>query len=497
MSKLKALWDSALPDIIAGLAVAAILGLLAFIAKPSTRRRLASGWTAARHGLALLARRFLLSATAFIGHHRTALLCTLLLLIGIFLGAVAATTMANRRASTATPDTRTVVGASTSTPALTPSSNDAAPTPALTESLPETATPTLKVTEAATVTSLTATGSPVAAPTSTPPSPDKLQADSHTGRLLYSFPHGNRDIYLVNSDGSELLQLTNNPAEDREPSWSPDGSWIVFWTDRDGNGEIYRMRPDGSELTNLTQTSANEYGPFVWSPDGSWIYYRQGNDVYRANSDGSAPHRLSGTLWDWTHYAFSPDGTSIAALICYGSSGVPGLYRVSPDGSARTLISSEVDCQHYSTPSWSHDGQHIAFVGFRDDKHDIFVVNPDGSGATRLTNTSTSEMAPKWSPDDSHLMFSMERDGNLDVFGLNIDGSGLTRLTTDERDDVFVDWSPDGEHIVVLRKSSNYKAQIVVMRADGSEQVTISSQLGDYGSPSWQPVDAAETEATP
>ncbi len=449
MSKLKALWDSALPDIIAGLAVAAILGLLAFIAKPSTRRRLASGWTAARHSLALLARRLLLSATTFIGHHRAALLCTLFLVIGISLGTVAAITMANRRTSTVTPDTKTVVGALTLTPA-------------------------------------------------TPPLPDKLQADSHTGRLLYSFPlGGNRDIYLVNSDGSELLQLTHNPAQDREPSWSPDGRWIVFWTDRDGNNEIYRMRSDGSELTNLTQTSANESGPFIWSPDGSWIYYRQGNDVYRAKSDGSAPQRLSGTLWDWWHFAFSPDGTSIAALICYGSSGIPGLYRVSPDGSARILIASEVDCGHSSTPSWSHDGQHIAFVGFRDDRHDIFIVNPDGSGATLITDTSTSEMAPKWSPDDRHLAFSMERDGNLDVFVLNIDGSGLTRLTTDERDDVFVDWSPDGEHIVVLRKSSKYKAQIVVMRTDGSEQVTIASQLGDYGSPSWQPVDTAEAEATP
>lgn len=69
----------------------------------------------------------------------------------------------------------------------------------------------------------------------------------------------------MNTDGSGQLKLTNNPADDRWPDWSPNGNKIAFHSDRDGNFEIYVMNTDGSELTNLTNNPADDRCP-AWSP---------------------------------------------------------------------------------------------------------------------------------------------------------------------------------------------------------------------------------------
>jgi len=76
---------------------------------------------------------------------------------------------------------------------------------------------------------------------------------------------GNHEIYLMDTDGSGQINLSNNPALDATPAWSPDSSRIAFRSDRDGNSEIYVMGADGTGLVNLTNTSAKESWP-VWSP---------------------------------------------------------------------------------------------------------------------------------------------------------------------------------------------------------------------------------------
>ncbi len=76
---------------------------------------------------------------------------------------------------------------------------------------------------------------------------------------------GDWEIYVMNSDGSEQTNLTNNPGGDYDPIWSPDGKKIAFEFDRDGNWEIYVMNADGSEQINFTNNSADDGYP-AWSP---------------------------------------------------------------------------------------------------------------------------------------------------------------------------------------------------------------------------------------
>ena len=82
---------------------------------------------------------------------------------------------------------------------------------------------------------------------------------------FHSNRDGNSEIYVMNADGSEQTNLTNNRAPDAFPSWSPDGKKIAFSSDRDGNSEIYVMNADGSEQVNLTNNRAQDWFP-SWSP---------------------------------------------------------------------------------------------------------------------------------------------------------------------------------------------------------------------------------------
>jgi dipeptidyl aminopeptidase/acylaminoacyl peptidase len=107
---------------------------------------------------------------------------------------------------------------------------------------------------------------------------------------------GNDEVYVMNADGTSPINLTNNPASDDLPSWSPDGTKIAFTSERDGNREVYVMNADGTDQTRLTDNPAFDWLP-SWSPDGTKIAFtsaRDGNvEVYVMNADGSGQTRLT------------------------------------------------------------------------------------------------------------------------------------------------------------------------------------------------------------
>jgi TolB protein len=266
------------------------------------------------------------------------------------------------------------------------------------------------------------------------------------GRVAFgSERDGNLEIYTMNADGSgEILRLTNNPGKDGDPSWSPDGSTIVFETDRHGElFEIYSMNADGSGLRRLTisDTSESRYVNVepVWSPDGSLI-------AFTSTRDGNA-----------VIYTMKPDGSEQRQLV-----NMPG-----------------------QGADWSPDGASIAFFSVdAENNFDVYVAAVSGGEITRLTTDAAKDEEPAWSPDGRKLAFKSARDGNPEIYVMNVDGTEQVRLTNNPADDTEPSWSPDGQQII-FRSSRDGNDDLYTMFADGTGQVRLTSALASDGQPVW------------
>ncbi len=309
-----------------------------------------------------------------------------------------------------------------------------------------------------------------------------------TGRIAFaSSRDGNRDIYLMNADGSGLTRLTDHQAGDGWPSWSPDGKRIAFHSDRGGNWDIYVMNADGSGLTRLTNHPNWDMDP-AWSPDGKRIAFaswRDGNrDIYVMNADGSGLTRLTDHPASDEEPAWSPDGKRIA--FSSWRDGNLEICLINADGSGLTRLTNHL-AEDWG-PAWSSDGKRIAFISTRNGNQEIYLMNADGSGVTRLTDNRADDQAPAWSPDRKRIAFASDRDGNWEIYVMNADGSGLTRLTNNLAYDYdgVPSWSPDGRRIAFdSNRDGNW--EIYVMNADGSNQTNLTDNpSGDWG-PSWSP----------
>ena len=170
---------------------------------------------------------------------------------------------------------------------------------------------------------------------------------------------GNAEIYIMNLDGGDEIRLTNNPAYDGWPSWSPDGSQIAFMSERSGNPDIYVMNADGSNLRQLTNHPANDIWP-EWSPDGKWIAFpsrRDGNfEIYLINPDGTRLQRLTNTPSHEDFPAWSPDGKQLVFTRVEGDDGTYIINIDSGDPFERKLFDFRV-----FEPAWSPDGAQIVF----------------------------------------------------------------------------------------------------------------------------------------
>ena len=137
-----------------------------------------------------------------------------------------------------------------------------------------------------------------------------------------------------------------------------------------------------------------------------------------------------------------------------------------------------------NTPTPTTSGGRIAFTSQRDGNNEIYTMNADGSGLTRLTNNSAGDSHPDWSPDGRKIAFASRRGGgNNDIYIMNADGSGVERITTDNYSG-SPSWSPDGRRIAfVSRRSGAW--EIYVMDADGSNVARVTNNSMDEGKPSW------------
>jgi serine/threonine protein kinase len=241
---------------------------------------------------------------------------------------------------------------------------------------------------------------------------------------------GNQEIYMMDIDGSNLINLTNNSANDSYPAFSPDGKRIAFSSDRDWNDDIYLMAFDGSNIIRLTDSSVNDQEP-AWSPDGKQIVYISGNDnpkIYKMNADGSQQVGFSSLGSNGAYSpSWSPDGSKIVFR-----SGWSSINFISPDG---IKLENNWNGEH---PGWSPDGSKIVYDG----GNRIFTVSQDYSNRARITFLDGDVSEPAWSPDGEWIVFTSLQDDNKDIYITSLDGKTLIRVTDNPSNDYSPAWVP-------------------------------------------------------
>jgi TolB protein len=266
------------------------------------------------------------------------------------------------------------------------------------------------------------------------------------GKIAFQSDDGdNSEIWVMNADGSGETRLTLG-THDFEPSWSPDGQRIAFHSFRDADAaEIYVMNADGSSPTRLTDDPAND-ADVSWSPDGSLIFQsdRSGDyELYTMASDGTDVEALTNNSSNETEASWSPDGTRIAFESDRDDGAESEIYVMNATGGGQTRITN--GGEEYD-PEWSPSGDRIVFHSERDEDGELhlFVMDPDGSDETRLTNGTWRDSSVAWSPDGTTLIFSSDRTGNGDVYVMapSPGETGLVKLTDTLRQEVEPDWQP-------------------------------------------------------
>lgn len=246
-------------------------------------------------------------------------------------------------------------------------------------------------------------------------------------------------ISIMDADGSHMRQLTNLD-DDINPTLSPDGTRIAFRSRRrDGNDEIYVINSDGSNLTRLTNNPGENTAP-TWSADGSQIAFRSNllapNDpaqifMYVMGADGSDPHRLTQSSGFDPHW--SPDGSQIVFVT--SSNNLASLSIMHADGTQARVIKTN-PVADIESPAWSPDGTLIAFLSQKtlNDPIEVDLIGADGKNQHSLTPGFQVVFGGlNWSPDGQQLLFSMRGDGKsltgpLQLYMVGVDGSNLHKF---------------------------------------------------------------------
>ena len=239
----------------------------------------------------------------------------------------------------------------------------------------------------------------------------EVQAIETTGTIVFSMYAGNQqDLFALSGGQFAPVRLTDHPADDRDPVWSPDGQNIAFASNRDGNWDLYLLNIPTGDVSRLTNDPAFEAGP-TWSPDGQWIayegYYDGNLDIFLVRAD-----RSEGPF--------------------------PVTRQPGPD----------------FDPAWTtaEPGREIAYVSVRDDVQDIYLMsldNPSDDLARNLTQTANvAEHSPAWSATGDRIAYSANAEGFSLIYTLQTASTVAQPVIVGQGFEPT--WSVDGSRLVFL-----------------------------------------------
>jgi Tol biopolymer transport system component len=263
---------------------------------------------------------------------------------------------------------------------------------------------------------------------------------------------GGVELFTMNSDGTGVRRLTNNPGIDGGGRWSPDGTMIAWSSLRAGAREIWIMNADGTGQRQVTSLGGSANGP-DWSPDQTRLVFHfargDGNfDLYTVNPDGSGTQRIT-TSGSQTWPRWSPDGSTLAVQWAESTADCPmhaalpvvdcrtSIALMNPDGTGLRVLPRAG--RHDANPEWSPDGKRLAIASVRPntpgaiERSQIVIINADGSAPRSITSGTLDEWSPSWSRSTGRIYFMRA----FDVNSMRIDGTDSRRLTAIQGSDVL------------------------------------------------------------
>jgi TolB protein len=248
--------------------------------------------------------------------------------------------------------------------------------------------------------------------------------------LTVSTRAGNADVFLVNPNTGDALNLTCHEAADGFPAWSPDGRRIAFVSDRfGGTANVFVMDADGENvrrLTNATRDAGVKCSKPSWSGDGGEIAYARewngGSEVVAVGIDGGGGPRLVAA--NAREPAWSPDGSKIAFASHRAGKGYR-LWVAEADGSNPKELTAADNPAGHVYPAWSPDGRRIAYTDWTGGSFEVFACDADGGNRTQLSGQGGLNTAAAWLPGGKAVSFAHIGRGGAALMLVGPDGGRL------------------------------------------------------------------------
>jgi TolB protein len=251
----------------------------------------------------------------------------------------------------------------------------------------------------------------------------------------------NKEIYMVDFDGSNPVQVTHENSISLSPSWSRDGGLLAYTCFKEDGPKLFVKNVfDGSQrllagFPGLNITPA-------WRPGGSELaatLSKDGNpNIYLVSSSGAVISKLVDSWSIDVSPTWSPDGRQLAYVS--SESGSPQIYVLNvASGQKRRLTYKG---SYNTSPRWSPKGDWIAYSGASGGRHNLFIISPNGGEGKQLTNGEGNNECPTWSPDGRLLAFSSTREGGPALWTMVVNDQSVRRITRMPGQQILPDWSP-------------------------------------------------------
>jgi Tol biopolymer transport system component/serine/threonine protein kinase len=265
-------------------------------------------------------------------------------------------------------------------------------------------------------------------------------------------------LWIIDAESGAKKLLFKGDAV--HPQWSPHGTRIAFWglSGEGGQRDISSIPATGGDATKITTNLAVDWNP-TWSPDGKYLYFssdrggsmnlwRQSIDEKSGTPIGEAKPVTSPSIWSG-FLSISQDGKNVTYTNLERRSNI---QKLAFDPEKETVTGPPIPVTQgskvYDFPSVSPDGQWVTFRSIGK-QEDIYLSRTDGTDLRKLTDDTFRDRGPSWTPDGKRIVFYSDRTDRYQFWSINADGSGLNQLSRiSGRSLWFPRYSPDGLHLI-------------------------------------------------